>query len=223
MKLYLRVKKRGNAKIQALHEGLVIGRSTKAHFLIQDPKASGLHAKVVKEGAYFKILDLDSSNGLFYKGKKVKSLRLSPGKEFQIGDTVFFVKARGSNWRSVVYNFLRKELKKGVFENKAQTLYPLSQVLNLTFTQGLQKGESWLIGYTPRSIGAESLDLTILEPKAPKECFTLTKNEKSVIYKTTVPEKVLLNRKSLREQTLKSGDVITIGATSLSVSFQEEA
>ncbi len=224
MKLYLRVKKPGeNARIQVLFEGLVIGRSTKANFLIQDPKISGLHAKVEKQKGRFKLIDLGSSNGILHKGKKVKTLTLSPGKKFQIGDVGFDVKRRGINWRTVVYNFLRKALKSSQIKNKPQVLHPLTPPLYLYFSEGLQKGERWFVGYVPRSIGKASFDLTILDPQAPDECFRLITSKKNVIYKTQVPEVVSINKKALREKILSSQDAIRIGRTTITVKFENES
>jgi len=59
----------------SLFEGLTIGRKQGHLVLDDDPKVSGLHAKIVLDNKnQFVLIDQDSSNGLILSGRKVKKI-----------------------------------------------------------------------------------------------------------------------------------------------------
>jgi len=66
---------------------VVIGRSKEADVQVTDPNVSRRHAEVRQEGATYWLLDLDSTNGVEVKGKRVKRLKLEDGTRFTIGST----------------------------------------------------------------------------------------------------------------------------------------
>ena len=65
----------------------VIGRSKDADVQVADPNVSRRHAELRQEGATYWIVDLDSTNGVEVKGKRVKRLKLEDGTRFTIGST----------------------------------------------------------------------------------------------------------------------------------------
>jgi hypothetical protein len=65
----------------------VIGRSKDADIQVADPNVSRRHAEVRQEGATWWIVDLDSTNGVEVRGKRVKRLKLEDGARFTIGST----------------------------------------------------------------------------------------------------------------------------------------
>jgi Protein of unknown function (DUF3662)/FHA domain len=66
---------------------VVIGRSKEADIQISDPNVSRRHAELRQEGATYWLIDLDSTNGVEVKGKRVKRLKLEDGMRFTIGST----------------------------------------------------------------------------------------------------------------------------------------
>jgi hypothetical protein len=66
---------------------VVIGRSKDADVQIADPNVSRRHAELRQEGATYWLVDLDSTNGVEVKGKRVKRLKLDDGDRFTIGST----------------------------------------------------------------------------------------------------------------------------------------
>jgi hypothetical protein len=66
---------------------VVIGRSKDAEVQVNDPNVSRRHAEVRQEGATYWLVDLDSTNGVEVKGKRVKRLKLEDGTRFTIGST----------------------------------------------------------------------------------------------------------------------------------------
>jgi hypothetical protein len=65
----------------------VIGRSKDADIQVNDPNVSRRHAEVRQEGATYWLVDLDSTNGVEVKGKRVKRLKLEDGTTFTVGST----------------------------------------------------------------------------------------------------------------------------------------
>jgi hypothetical protein len=65
----------------------VIGRSKDADVQVADPNVSRRHAELRQEGATYWVVDLDSTNGVEVKGKRVKRLKLEDGARFTVGST----------------------------------------------------------------------------------------------------------------------------------------
>jgi hypothetical protein len=66
---------------------VVIGRSKDADVQVADPNVSRRHAELRQEGATYWLVDLDSTNGVEVRGKRVKRLKLEDGTRFTIGST----------------------------------------------------------------------------------------------------------------------------------------
>ncbi len=78
-----------------LESGAIIGRSSKADIIIEDPRVSGQHATLSLRDRKLRIKDLNSSNGTKVDGQKVPgggSVTLSSRSTVQIGDSSFTVK-----------------------------------------------------------------------------------------------------------------------------------
>ncbi|HEY4346363.1 MAG TPA: DUF3662 and FHA domain-containing protein [Gaiellaceae bacterium] len=66
---------------------VVLGRSKDCEIRLSDPNISRRHAEVRPTGHGYKIVDLDSTNGIEVRGKRVKELELTDGLAFTIGST----------------------------------------------------------------------------------------------------------------------------------------
>ena len=66
---------------------VVLGRSKDADLQVVDPNVSRRHAELRQEGATYWLVDLDSTNGVEVRGKRVKRLKLEDGTRFTIGST----------------------------------------------------------------------------------------------------------------------------------------
>ncbi len=66
---------------------IVIGRAKDADIQVNDPNVSRRHAEIRQDGATFWLVDLDSTNGVEVKGKRVKRLKLEDGTAFTVGST----------------------------------------------------------------------------------------------------------------------------------------
>ena len=66
---------------------VVLGRSKEADLQVTDPNVSRRHAELRQEGATYWLIDLDSTNGVEVRGKRVKRLKLEDGTRFTVGST----------------------------------------------------------------------------------------------------------------------------------------
>ncbi len=69
------------------HHPVVLGRSKDCDIRLADPNVSRRHAEVRPEGPGWTIVDLDSTNGIEFDGKRVKELALTDGAHFTVGST----------------------------------------------------------------------------------------------------------------------------------------
>ena len=65
----------------------MIGRSKDCDIRLADPNVSRRHAEVRPVGDGYKVVDLDSTNGIEVDGKRVKELELQDGARFTLGST----------------------------------------------------------------------------------------------------------------------------------------
>ena len=72
---------------EALRPREVVGRSKDADIQVSDPNVSRRHAELRREGSSYWLVDLDSTNGIEVRGKRVKRLKLEDGTRFTIGST----------------------------------------------------------------------------------------------------------------------------------------
>jgi serine/threonine protein kinase len=71
---------------------VTIGRAPDNSLVLDDARASAHHAEILAEGAYFRLVDLGSSNGTFVNEQQVFSTAprlLQPGDKIRIGQTLF--------------------------------------------------------------------------------------------------------------------------------------
>ena len=66
---------------------VVLGRSRECDIQVEDANVSRRHAELRQEGATYWLIDLDSTNGVEVRGKRVKRLKLEDGTRFTIGST----------------------------------------------------------------------------------------------------------------------------------------
>jgi len=70
-----------------------IGRSSRSDIVIDNVEISEIHAKIIKEGKAFKIIDIGSLNGTFLNTKRVSSPKiLSDNDEIVFGTVKFIFK-----------------------------------------------------------------------------------------------------------------------------------
>ena len=214
--------------------GVILSRKKlkKEDISILDPKASSPHAEIIKKRKYFYLKDLNSKNGTYVNEDINDLFALKPGLKFFIGETGFQVmdtppepkkkKSVKKTWQDTIIEELEKYSER-IKDPQAEEMLPIYPTLQLSFKSGPQKGDVWHVYYGPRQSGSASVDLPILEPSAPGICFSLHPiSEGGVLFKTTFPDKVFLNKKHQSKKNLEAGDIISIVNTLIEVSFSKK-
>jgi pSer/pThr/pTyr-binding forkhead associated (FHA) protein len=122
-------------------------------------------------------------------------------------------------WHEVLAEFVGENLKE--FSDQTKPLAPLDPALVLEFSRGLQVNSRWILGYGPRLIGSNSLDLPIWEPGAPAVCFEVSPSPDGILFKTSHPDIVRVNGERVDSKVLHVGDTIQINETLIEVDFSE--
>ena len=65
----------------------VIGRDKTADIVLRDTLVSRQHAAILYEDNEFLLKDLESTNGVIFKGKMIQQARLENRDKFHVGDT----------------------------------------------------------------------------------------------------------------------------------------
>lgn len=87
-------KRRG--KIYPLKDETIIGRKS-ADLVVDDPKVSTVHAKIVLENGEYVLIDFKSKNGTSVNGERIRAeTTLKENDTIKIGDVVFVIKILGS-------------------------------------------------------------------------------------------------------------------------------
>jgi pSer/pThr/pTyr-binding forkhead associated (FHA) protein len=76
----------------SLEDEMTIGRDASCTVVIKSSKVSRQHARITRHHRGFKLTDLNSTNGTWLEGQKIRSEVLRPGSAFQIGDASFVYK-----------------------------------------------------------------------------------------------------------------------------------
>lgn len=62
-----------------------LGADPLCDLVMTDPTVSRMHAEIRRKGDHFELIDLDSTNGTFFDGERIRSVELAPGDGFQVG------------------------------------------------------------------------------------------------------------------------------------------
>lgn len=209
-----------------VRDGLTIGRA-KADVVIKDPKVSGVHAEIQRDGKQqFILVDLNSSNGLFIGGRRVRKVALFQDVIFEVGNTQFQVLMLEAaeaaqhepplSWKEA----LRKHLSDLSYPPPV-ILQTFNPALRLKVIQGVQLDTEWVLGWGPREAGKFSNDICLLEPKLKDHAFKIFLTEDGYVVEAT-GESVGLNQQSFKTSPLNVDDIISIGDTQIKVSVITE-
>ncbi len=220
--------------------GIKIGRTT-GEILLDDPKVSTLHAQfeVDAKGA-LSLVDRGSSNGLHISGQSVQRIRMLPGVRFRVGRTHFLVikddsvidepqvldpesTIKSQKWKNVLKSRIPQLASSNQLNPEVVSAFP--KIVELVFVQGPQLNQKITLGYGPRRVGRDGLDVEILEPSCPDVAFEVRPEKQSegdpessgIAFYTKYPQIVILNGESRYGRHLKHGDQIQIGATTIEV------
>lgn len=204
-----------------LMHGLKIGRR-KGDLLLPDEQVSGQHAAIEKDENRFKIIDLDSKNGLYVNSRRVTTQQLDAGDIITIGSFQFRVEleihppaTQEDTTEDPIITLLER-----LSSNTKDEIQPIQvpqQKWRILAKEGIQTDQEWILGYLPRAVGFLNLDICLYETNSPVEAFLLQydNTDKELIFFTKFPDVVKYCGKSVSTSRIKVGDWIKIGETKL--------
>lgn len=84
------------AEVFELQGSILLGRSEQADHKLDHPSVSWEHARIGNEGGRFSITDLNSTNGTYVDGERIKGrVEIQPGQEIRLGAFAFTINAQG--------------------------------------------------------------------------------------------------------------------------------
>lgn len=211
-----------------IQNNMKIGRS-RGDVVLEDSLVSDFHAEIkLNSKGDFMLLDLDSKNGILFEDKKRNEVNLKKGVEFKIGRNVFQVFLNPNSQNSASQNPLGSFLEKNLnsFTDKSpETLSAFSHHVELHFLSGPQEGENCHLTYGPCIFEKDENGNLVLSQNVSNCLFCITSNHKSkntdnqidkhAIFVLSEQSQIKLNDKNIKEQIIKSNDVITFDDTQI--------
>jgi len=205
--------------------GLTFGGS-KSHVNLKDKYVSDIHARIIMDKDKFLIKDESSETGTYHNEQRIMRKALNHGDKIKIGRTVFQVNFSKAEVKVPENTDLWSDIIKNKYQNISQkpeqkpiNLQSMNPIIRLQFTKGLQLETEWHIGYGPRLIGSESMDLKIMEKNAPAICFELIPTDDGVLFQTEHQKIVKMNDKPVKQHILQQSDKITIFESEIKVNL----
>jgi pSer/pThr/pTyr-binding forkhead associated (FHA) protein len=207
-------------------EIITLGRR-QADVLLDDPRASGAHAEIRREGKKHRLVDLGSTNGTLLNQKKVREAILSDQDVIEIGSTVlcYFADIRDFHGEADEMTHSQKkpapkkvpefqELSRVTEWSTTSKKIPIHQI-SLEVIQGEDLGRQMDFQKIQVSIGRTGCDLTLSDRDlSRKHCMIETLSRSSIFVKDlNSTNGTFLNGDPIKTSRLQSGDLIGIGST----------
>ena len=100
-------------KFKIEKDKITIGRGFNVDLTIVDKLASRLHCSIEYKNGIWHIHDMNSRNGTYLNGEKIKSAELVPGDRLTIGDTNFIFERAAVKGTKTVIRELKNEMDSG--------------------------------------------------------------------------------------------------------------
>jgi pSer/pThr/pTyr-binding forkhead associated (FHA) protein len=80
-----------DSRLPLTPEQFSIGRDETNHLSLNDSEISRFHARVIHTDNGYYLVDMDSMNGTYHNGLRVKKALLTPGDRIGIGESIVLV------------------------------------------------------------------------------------------------------------------------------------
>lgn len=212
--------------IPLVNETTSIGRK-QADIIIDDVKASSLHAEIIKLPMGFKIVDLNSTNGTFLNRHPISESPLTDQDVIEIGETTicFFADVRDFHGVADEVSVSVKAKESPAPDQTQQLTYVTSTKtlhqaqIELKILSGKMKDKVLKFQKSSIIIGRVDADLMLDDLDASRNHALIeVLSEKNVFLKDLDSTNgTILNGKKISVERLKNGDQIEIGNTKIQV------
>jgi hypothetical protein len=202
----------------SLSNGLLLGRKT--HDLsFADNMISPAHAILMLDFKNSWNIECLDENVVRLGLGEMKKVALLPGLVFHMGQTGFKVVEKSAPTVATWTEGLIRWLKENPAEQKSTEFFFFLHPLRLTFMQGPQYDEYLTMGYGPRVLGFNCLDLNLADSNAPKEVARFFQIGEQAYVENLCGQKALINSKSFDQHPIQDGDLLKIGSTIIELSI----
>jgi len=148
----------GKTREQELGDVTSIGRSSANTIQITDGKSSRQHFRVERDGDYYKVVDLGSTNGTRLNGRKVTVQRLRKGDKMSVGQTTFVYEGPEEPASKVVASPAASEDLASTVPEGASPVAAAEggPKYVLVIVEGKDAGKSYPMGREPVTLGRKS-------------------------------------------------------------------
>ncbi|MFZ3230080.1 MAG: hypothetical protein WA160_07740 [Pseudobdellovibrio sp.] len=202
----------------SLSSGLLLGR-TASHLKFSDSLMAESHGILMLDHKKAWNIECLDNNFIRIGISELRRISLIPGLIFHLGQTGFKVVEKGEplveNWS----DGLKTWLKNNPAERRQSDIFFFLHPIRLTFEQGPQYEEYLTLGYGPRIIGFNNLDLNLKDPSAPREVGRFFQIGEQSYLENLCGNKSLINSKSFDQHPIQDGDILKIGSTLIELSI----
>jgi pSer/pThr/pTyr-binding forkhead associated (FHA) protein len=85
----------GGLCVELTRPNMLVGRHSEADVRLALPDVSRRHCRFLFQHGHWKIIDLDSMNGIFLNGERMQEAALYDGDQVRIGSFMFAVRLEG--------------------------------------------------------------------------------------------------------------------------------
>lgn len=202
----------------SLSNGLLLGRKMPT-LTFADKMMSETHGILMLDHRNTWNIECLSPNLVRIGLGEVTRITLIPGLVFHLGQTGFKVVEKGElpnlNWSDGLVTWLKEHPA----EQKPSDIFFFLHPLRLTFVQGPQYEEYLTVGYGPRILGFNSLDLNLTDPAAPRTVGRFFQVGEQAYFENLCGNKALINSKSFDQHPIQDEDLLKIGSTIIELSI----
>lgn len=184
----------------------IIGSSRHAHIRIDEPDIEPVHAALLNTADAIVLADLNSRQGVFFDGRRVKTQVLQPADSFRLGTRLLQVDFTSSECR----------------RSSAQSVLSLSTKVELASTRGATG--QWSADAVGTVIGSrERCDIRLESRDVLPLHAVLTRVGEQVVLASLAADKpIRINSGSVSASVLEDGDMLTIWPIVLRVSMTQQ-
>lgn len=205
-----------------------------ADILLDDPKASGIHAEIIKEGPHYRLVDKKSTNGTYLNRRRVDEAILADQDVIEIGITTLCFFADIRDFHGTVEEVTASVKIKVEAPPEASQVVSVSGITTTTKTlqqppielevlEGENVGKRYRFRKPHVLIGREEGDLVILDLDMSRRHALIEVLGPQLIFVRDLQSTngTFVNEHAIESQRLKSGDKLRVGNTILRLELED--
>ncbi|MBN2254531.1 MAG: FHA domain-containing protein [Deltaproteobacteria bacterium] len=223
-KILLKFKDAVLKEIPLEKEVITIGRKEGNDVVIDNIGVSGFHAKIVREGDYYAVEDMNSLNGTFVDGKKISKVILDSGNVILVGKhTLEFISEMKQQPEQ------KTQQMRGISMDETMVIAPLEQEKILASTEKLEVLGGFIVVEGSTDMGEYELkdrvttigkdDSALIKLKgffAPKIAALVNRRKEGYFISPSGKKPLKINGEEIDHRyDLKDGDIVEVAGVKM--------